>query len=308
MSMIIPLDTEARATKREKWLEARRETIGSSDVAAILGLSKYRSPFDVWAAKVEGIQPEVNEAAVTRGNRLELSVLVFLGEALGAESVTLPEPYETQRGPNGWASATADGWAAFNDPRVELGWPAVLGCECKTDASLDGWGDSGTDKIRVDYALQCHWCMYVYQADRWAVGAYFPHHEQWRHYIINRNPKIEAHLLEKVGEWRERHIVEGRVPEIDASASVGPWLRQRYPEATGLPRPATPAEAVCMESLFAARGLERMWSEQAALLRNQLAASLGNAEGCWSDAFRATYRTTEGGRRPLIVKQREDHS
>ena len=36
---------------REEWLERRRNTIGGSDAAGIVGLSSWASPFSVWAEK-----------------------------------------------------------------------------------------------------------------------------------------------------------------------------------------------------------------------------------------------------------------
>jgi predicted phage-related endonuclease len=35
----------------EQWLADRRKRIGGSDIDAILGLSPYRTPVDVWAEK-----------------------------------------------------------------------------------------------------------------------------------------------------------------------------------------------------------------------------------------------------------------
>lgn len=40
-----------RGMSREAWLEKRRKTIGGSDAAAIVGLSRYASPYTVWADK-----------------------------------------------------------------------------------------------------------------------------------------------------------------------------------------------------------------------------------------------------------------
>ena len=39
---------------REEWLSARRTGIGGSDIAAILGLSPWRTPLDVYRDKVDG--------------------------------------------------------------------------------------------------------------------------------------------------------------------------------------------------------------------------------------------------------------
>ena len=37
---------------REQWLELRKKGIGGSDSAAIVGLDRYRSAFDVYAEKI----------------------------------------------------------------------------------------------------------------------------------------------------------------------------------------------------------------------------------------------------------------
>lgn len=41
----------------EDWLKERRHSIGGSDVGALLGLNRYRSPYTVWAEKI-GLLPE----------------------------------------------------------------------------------------------------------------------------------------------------------------------------------------------------------------------------------------------------------
>lgn len=46
----------ASSRPREEWLAARRTGIGSSDASTVLGLSKYSSPYEVWAEK-RGLLP-----------------------------------------------------------------------------------------------------------------------------------------------------------------------------------------------------------------------------------------------------------
>lgn len=61
MSMIHSISTKDMS--REEWLEERKNSLGGSDMGAILGLNKYRSPFAVWAEKTGLIDaPEDNEA------------------------------------------------------------------------------------------------------------------------------------------------------------------------------------------------------------------------------------------------------
>ena len=45
------------AHDREKWLKARRSGLGASEVAAILGLSPWSTPYKVWKDKVSSEPP-----------------------------------------------------------------------------------------------------------------------------------------------------------------------------------------------------------------------------------------------------------
>ena len=46
---------------RSEWLEARRAGIGASDIAAIMGISPWSTPFQIWASKVA----EIPEGIIT---------------------------------------------------------------------------------------------------------------------------------------------------------------------------------------------------------------------------------------------------
>lgn len=61
-----------KGMSREDWLRVRRSGIGSSDVAAILGLSRWRTPLEVWKEKT-GLNGEEREdtEAMEMGRELE---------------------------------------------------------------------------------------------------------------------------------------------------------------------------------------------------------------------------------------------
>ena len=44
---------------RLQWLQARRAGIGGSDIGAIMGLSKWKSPVDVWIGKTGRTEPDL---------------------------------------------------------------------------------------------------------------------------------------------------------------------------------------------------------------------------------------------------------
>lgn len=65
---------EAKASERHAaWLEHRKQGLGGSDMAAILGLSKYKTPYELWLEKTGREQPvDISDKwAVIKGNALE---------------------------------------------------------------------------------------------------------------------------------------------------------------------------------------------------------------------------------------------
>ena len=49
----------------EEWLELRKNGIGGSDAAAVCGISRYKSPVELWMEKTDKMTPsEVGELAV----------------------------------------------------------------------------------------------------------------------------------------------------------------------------------------------------------------------------------------------------
>lgn len=66
--------TDIIAGHPEDWHKKRTEGIGGSDIAAILGMSKWSSPQDIYRLKVGIDQPKDAGSAAARGSRLEDAV------------------------------------------------------------------------------------------------------------------------------------------------------------------------------------------------------------------------------------------
>ena len=60
---------------RAEWLEARRAGIGASDIAAIMGISPWSTPFQVWASKVAEIPEDEGSEQMKWGRILENVIL-----------------------------------------------------------------------------------------------------------------------------------------------------------------------------------------------------------------------------------------
>src|SRR5690349_18206306 len=120
-----------RALDRTEFLEQRRLGIGGSDVAPILGLSKWASPLDIYLRK-RGEQPEQDDnEAMLWGRALEPVIRQQYAERTG-RIVRVPEaalvhPQLT------FARANLDG--VTDDGRV---------VEVKTARTAQDWGEPGS--------------------------------------------------------------------------------------------------------------------------------------------------------------------
>ena len=66
---------------RGAWLEERRKSLGGSDMGAVLGLNKYRSPYTVWAEKTGRIGETPDNEAMRQGRDFEEYVASRFEEA-----------------------------------------------------------------------------------------------------------------------------------------------------------------------------------------------------------------------------------
>lgn len=144
---------------RERWLAARQEGIGGSEVGALVGISEYETPWSVYNTKKRGGKDLSDVAAVEWGHRLENVVAEKVAEEIGMVS---------RFGGGLWASVekpflrvTPDRFAT--KPRA---WRAQALIECKTAGDDEHWESGtihpkgyGTGSAPLSYQAQCQWQM-----------------------------------------------------------------------------------------------------------------------------------------------------
>lgn len=133
-------------------LEARRQCVGASDVAAICGENRFKSIVDVWMEKVYGVDESSSSEAADIGNALEDACAVLAAKALGV-NVNREDLVRSHAGTR--LVVNLDAWYV-DDHGQEIP------IECKTAGILHGWadaltewGDAWTDEVPAHYLLQC---------------------------------------------------------------------------------------------------------------------------------------------------------
>lgn len=144
---------------REKWLQARQEGIGGSEVGALVGISEYETAWSVYNTKKRGGKDLSALAAVEWGHRLEDVVAQKVAEDVGMVSRFGGGLWAHREKP--FLRVTPDRFAT--KPRA---WRAQALIECKTAGDDEHWESGtihpkgyGTGSAPLSYQAQCQWQM-----------------------------------------------------------------------------------------------------------------------------------------------------
>ncbi|MFJ3100301.1 YqaJ viral recombinase family protein [Streptomyces sp. NPDC086835] len=187
----------------DQWHEVRRSGIGGSDVAAILGLDKYRGPRHVYEAK-HGRDTEADNEAMEFGRELEDVIARSFSRRANVPIVTPPGTLVHNEHP--WMLANVDRYALDEAGAVV----APVECKNRSEYQADDWEEGVPDSP----AIQAHWYMAVGGWDYAWVAALIGGN-RLRYHRLERDEELIGYLVQHCGDWYQRHVVEGFPPPAD---------------------------------------------------------------------------------------------
>jgi len=212
-----------------EWLAARRHGIGGSDVAAILGISKYDGPTKVYYDKL-GVLPDIDNAAMEWGRRLESAVRGKFADE-HPELHVYDGPGLVSHPDRAWQRATLDGLAS-EGPNGE---PLAI-VEVKTGRTNDDeWGEEATDEIPLPYLCQLTWYMDIFKLSV-AYLAVLLDGRDYREYQAEYDPVLAAKLRGHAEAFWTRHVLAQVPPAVDgleSTSDVLAGLHQPKPKSEG---------------------------------------------------------------------------
>ena len=202
---------------REQWLELRKKGIGGSDSAAIVGLDRYRSAFDVYAEKI-GLKPEQpDNEAMRQGRDLEEYVASRFCEQTGKKvrrrNAILQHPEHH------WMLGNIDRWVVGEN----------AGFEAKTTSILNR-AKFSQGEFPPRYYVQCMHYMAVTGAERWYL-AVLVLNKSFHVFTIERDEAEIQALISAEKDFWENHVLKQIPPTPDGSESTSELLKQMFPEA-----------------------------------------------------------------------------
>lgn len=276
---------------REEWLAERKNSIGGSELGAILGLNPWCSPYTVWALKTGLIsEPEDNEA-MRQGRDLEEYVAQRFAEKSG---------YKVRR-ENAIVRNDAFPYIHANIDRKIIGINA--GLECKT---VSAWG---TRRYRggefpEHYYAQCVSYMAVKEFDRYYLAAVILGVD-FKIYQITRVKddtcpewcessvyvdEDEINALRQIAiEFWEDNVLSGVPPKMDGSDSTTDTLHTIYADSNGEAIELVGRKKVFEQYLLLNDEINGL-KKQKEILAQILKDDLGENEIGTCDGFRATWK------------------
>lgn len=189
----------------------RRKFIGGSDAAAILGISPWRTPLDIFLDKsqprIEEVSPE-RQRVFTRGHRMEPYVVDLLAEETGLVIVGRNNRYIDKE---------------FDFLACEIDAEAATGenIEIKTVSPFKAkeWGEEQTDAIPVHYTAQAMHGLMITGKLVCVFGVLIGG-DDFRVYRVERDEEIITAMRAREVEFWRNHIEAGLPPEPTTASDV----------------------------------------------------------------------------------------
>ena len=265
---------------REEWLAQRKHTIGGSDAAGIVGLSKWSSPYSVWADKTGRLPDKEDTEAMRLGRDLEDYVAKRWMEATGKKCRRLNAMIYNSDCP--FAHADID--------REVIGENAGLECKTTSDLDVRQFFDC---EFPIKYYCQCVHYMAVTGADRWYL-AVLVFGKGFFTYCLERNEGIQNEIDHLMDAERDfwHYVASDTPPMADDSEATSDALGAIYADSA-----PGEIELSGKSGLLRERDILRQQkSEIEKRIRgidNELKASLGGFETGVAGDWRVTWKPQE---------------
>ena len=270
---------------RNQWLKERQQGIGGSEIAAVLGLSKWRTPCDVWLEKTSPIDDGPPNLAMELGSFLESFVVDKYREDTGYHVATNLEAISVPGKP--WARCNLDGLITL--PSGDQG---VL--EVKTAGDSRAWGEPGSSDVPADYFCQCQWNMRIADVPFADVPVlFFDHGRRIEIYHLEADIEFQEYMEETAGEfWK---MVESRqMPDpINGDEAAQFWPIHK-PEKMA---DADEEIALAIDQLKALKKEEKKNRAAIKMLESRVKIAIEDGEGIADgDRVLATWKTSHSMR------------
>lgn len=273
---------------RREWEKTRMQGIGGSDAGTILGMNRWKSPWQLWLEKTGQAEPE----------DLSDNEYVYWGTK---QEPLVAEAFEERTGKKvrrcGTLRSRMYPWMLANVDRMVIGEEA--GLEIKTANTFAGkeWVD---DEIPDGYYIQCLHYMAVTGYAKWYIAALIG----GNHMVVKEIPRNEENIRILIQKEKEfwNCVSTQTPPPVDGSESCAEALKEKFHYEAGLSI-ELPAEAEnCIREIEESKEVIDAEKERQQLAKNRLMLMMGDAEVGTIGDHRVTWKE-QAGRESLSLAE-----
>ncbi len=202
----------------EDWLEWRKKGIGGSDASVVCGISRYKSPVELWLDKTGQLPYQEAGEAAYWGTQLETLVRAEFTKRTGIEVEHKGVLLQSEEYP--FMLANLDGTCEHPDYGTCI-------FEAKTASAYKAgeWDDAIPDEYQLQ--IQHYMAVTGYKAAYIAVligGNTF----RWK--LVERDEELISMLIELEANFWD-HVRMNTPPAMDGSAASAKFLSERFPDS-----------------------------------------------------------------------------
>lgn len=182
----------------QEQLIARKEYIGASEAAAVLGLSRWSTPLRVWGEKTGQIEPAEETLPMWVGTEMEEIVAKKFTKDTGKKVHRVNEAFTHKK---------YSFLRCHIDRKVE-GERAILQCKTASAYKAEEWADG---KVPKEYIIQELHELSCSGYDRAYIAVLIGNHD-FKMVIVERDEKLINDIVEKEANWWNDFVVPAVMP------------------------------------------------------------------------------------------------
>lgn len=197
-----------RNMTHEEWLVLRKKSIGGSEIASVIGVSRWNTPFIVWAEKTGRIERNTNNAeAMYWGSTLEPILRTEFAKRTG---------FVVKEVNSIFASVQHEFLTANIDGYVELptGEHAILEIKTAGIYAENDWADG----LPVEYFIQVQHYLYVTGLHK-AFVAVLIGGNQFKYIEVERDDEVINTIVGLAVQFWNDHMVTDMPPDVNGKDS-----------------------------------------------------------------------------------------
>lgn len=198
----------------DAWLKARTGGIGGSDIAAIMGESSWKSPYDIWLSKTGQLPPDGNGAGIQSeaarwGNVLEDTIAYEWAKRNNKRIVKIPVTLQSDK--YDFMLANIDGFVLSDDGRRIEG---ILEVKTTSAYNNDAWE---IGPLPYYYICQATWYTMITNLPKFTIVCLVGGQKLYS-YEIPKDPELCERMTKEATEFwnvNVKQLVEPKATAVD---------------------------------------------------------------------------------------------